>query len=423
MAYADYYPISRAIIGNVLVSALEEFPHLLSADLTAALKSSLALNLRSNFTATQAPSSTAYALSTSFLALWGAANLDLSSSSSGLDFAAQGATLAQQVVDNFDAYGSIAEYNAAPWLTFAFLPLAMATKYLGNDTVLARRAPDLIAGVWGGLGLWYHADLRNLAAPISRGFGYDLTKYMHSFGLYVWDLVGHDHSPYYQLQRMNAIPRVTDLAYAVMTAIYSETLRKYIPAEVLGELEAFTGERLVNATAFVTGKDLKPQNLTAWLSENITIGAVSFEQVAAGGPYTESIYIPGAVQWHTGGLNNEVGYINVYPNEASMDIVALPNVLNVSLPNAKASSTVQFQVVAFADGHIFSSWNDTTGLSVRASGSVNMDFTVGFAGSLGGAGGSAVQQFEFWNVTYSMASDFDEGDIPWIALEVAVASH
>lgn len=405
-------------MGNALVVALEEFPHLLSEALIGTLRSSLELNLKSNYTPTQAASGTAYSLTTSFLALWGGKNLNLTGS--GIDATTQGNALAKQVIENFDEYGTIPEYNSAPYLTFTFWPLAMSVRYLGNDTELGRRAPDLIASIWTSLGAWYHADLKNLAAPISRGFGYDLTKYMHSFGLYLWDMAGHENSPFYQLGPINPIPRVTDFANSMMTAIYSDTLKAHVPADVLAGMKQFSGERLVNATAFVTGKDLAVQNITAWLSENITIGAVSFRQTSAGGPYTESIYIPGAVQWHTGGLDNEVGYINVYPNEADMHIIASPNTLNVSLPNATVASTVQFQVVAFADGHTFRSWNDTTGLSVRASGTVDMNFTVGFAGSLGGTGGSPIQEVEFWNVTYSMPSDFLAGDVPWVALEVSI---
>lgn len=417
IAFDTYYGISHAIMGNALVVALEEFPDLLSDDLTNTLRSSLELNLKSNFTPTQSPSGTAYSLSTSFLALWGGENLN--QSNIGLNVTAQGETLAQAVIDNFDTYGSIPEFNAAPYLTFTFWPLAMATKYLSNETVLAQRAPDLIASTWTSLGQWYHADLKNLAAPISRGFGYDLTKYMHSFGIYLWSFGGHENSPFYLLEPVNAIPRITDFANSLMTAIYADTLTQYIPAAVLAELKAFSGERLVNATAFAMGKDLATQNLTAWLAENITIGGVSFSSAVLG-PYTESIYIPGAIQWHTGGRDDtEVGYINVYPNEATMHIVASPNVLNVSLPNATATSSIQFQVVAFADGHLFSSWNDTTGLSVTVSGTADLNFTVGFAGSLGGTGGSAIQEFEFWNVTYSMPSDFETGDVPWIALEVS----
>lgn len=404
-------------MGNALVVALEEFPHLLSENLTATLRSSLELNLKSNYTPTQSPSSTAYALSTSFLALWGGENLNQSNIGADINVTAQGEALAQAVFDNFDAYGGIAEYNSAPWLTFTFTPLAMATKYLRpNATVLAQRAPGLIASTWTRLAQWYHADLKNLAAPISRGFGYDLTKYMHGFGLYLWSFNGHENSPFYLLEPLNPIPRITDFSDALLTALYADTLTQNIPTAVLAELETFSGERLVNATALATGKDLAPQNLTAWLAENMTIGGVSFSSAVLG-PYTESIYIPGAIQWHTGGVDNEVGYISVYPNEATMDIVASPHVLNVSLPNATATSSIEFQVVAFADGHIFSSWNDTTGLSVRVSGTADLNFTVGFAGSMGGTGGSAIQEFEFWNVTYSMPSGFETGDVPWVALE------
>lgn len=414
--YVTFYGISRAIMGSGLITALEEFPHLLSPNLTDTLKSSLELNLKSNFTPTQAFYDTAYAFSTSFVALWGGKNLDLGDS--GINATAQGEALARQVIANYDQYQTIPEFNSVAWFTFTFWPLSMATKYLGNDTELGRRAPDLIASLWTDLGKWYHADLKNVAAPISRGFGYDLTKYMSCFGLYVWDLAGHEHSPYYRLDTINPIPRVTDFSNGIMTALFSSTLRQYIPEEVIAALKAFPGEHSVNGTAFVPTIDYTPQNLTAWLSDNITIGAVSLNEVQAGGPYSESIYIPGAIQWHTGGLDDEVGYINVYPNEASMHIVASPNLLNVSLPNATEASTFQFQVVAFADGHDFNTWDDVTGLSVNVTGTAAANYSVGFAGSLGGTGGSAIQEFEFWNVTYTMAPDFKAGDIPWMALEV-----
>ncbi|KAJ6035739.1 hypothetical protein N7540_000018 [Penicillium herquei] len=416
VAYETFYPISRAIMGSALITALEEFPDLLSPHLTNTLKSSLELNLKSNFTPTQAFYDTAYGLSTSFVALWGGENLNLTHA--GINVTAQGNELARQVIENYDEYGTIPEFNSVAWLTFTFWPLAMASKYLGDDIELGRRAPDLIGSIWTDLAKWYHADLKNLAAPISRGFGYDLTKYMSSFGLLVWDLVGHGNSPYYLLHPTNPIPRVTDFTNGIMTALFSNNMRQHIPKDAIDNLRKFPGEHCVNGTAYIPTIDYEPQNLTAWLSDNISIGAVSLNEVSAGGPYSESIYIPGAIQWHTGGVNNEVGYINVYPNEASMQIVASPHLMNVSLPNATETSSFQFQVVAFADGHDFNDWDDATGLSVKVTGTAASNFSVGFAGSLGGTGGSAIQEFEFWNVIYAMASDFKAGDIPWIALEV-----
>jgi hypothetical protein len=403
-------------MGSGLIAALEEYPHLLSANLTDTLKKSLEINLKSNFTLTQAWYDTAYSFSTSFVALWGGKNLDLSELD--INVTAQGEALASQVIANYDQYQTIPEFNSVAWFTFTFWPLAMAAKYLDDDTELGQRAPDLIASIWTDLGKWYHADLKNLAAPISRGFGYDLTKYMHSFGLYVWDLAGHENSPWYRLNPINPIPRITDVSDGIMTALYSSTLRKYIPEKVISALQKFPGEHSVTGTAFIPSIDYETQNLTAWLSDTLTIGGVSLNENKVGGPYSESIYIPGAIQWHTGGVDDEVGYINVYPNEASMHIVASPNLLNVSLPNATETSTFQFQVVAFADGHDFNTWDDVTGLSVNVTGTAATNYSVGFAGSLGGTGGSAIQEFEFWNVTYAMADDFKAGDIPWMALEV-----
>ncbi|KAK2472670.1 hypothetical protein H9L39_14845 [Fusarium oxysporum f. sp. albedinis] len=57
---------------------------------------------------------------------------------------------------------------------------------------------------------------------------------------------------------------------------------------------------------------------------------------------------------------------------------------------------------------------DVQGLEVKVSGNVNSTYTLSFAGGYGGAD-SLIRDFEFWNFTYTMPSDFQ--GVPSVELD------
>ena len=68
-----------------------------------------------------------------------------------------------------------------------------------------------------------------------------------------------------------------------------------------------------------------------------------------------------------------------------MTAVASPGQLNLSYPLGDSTSTFSFLVSPFAAKKTISSWADVQGLTVEVTGNVDGNFTVGYAGSYGGA--------------------------------------
>jgi len=100
-----------------------------------------------------------------------------------------------------------------------------------------------------------------------------------------------------------------DFEYSPLFAILAEFHESLIPQNVTDSLESFIGEHTFTASTYSPPFDYAPRNITSWLSENITVGAESFDENVLGGPSTsQTSFNPAVVQWDTG---NGVGFISV----------------------------------------------------------------------------------------------------------------
>lgn len=101
-----------------------------------------------------------------------------------------------------------------------------------------------------------------------------------------------------------------DHAWAPVIALLADTQAKILPDGLLEGLKTFQGEHTSEAQVYYPPYDLEVRNVTTWLSEDLTIGAQSFNQRSAGGP-TGTAFTPAGVQWKTG---DEIGFIVVSDN-------------------------------------------------------------------------------------------------------------
>jgi hypothetical protein len=72
-------------------------------------------------------------------------------------------------------------------------------------------------------------------------------------------------------------------------------------------------------------------------------------------------------------------------------------------------------VSTFSKQKNVASWADVQGLTVNVTGNANMNYSVGFAGAYGGAY-DTINDFEFWNFTYTMPANYS--GIPSLSLAV-----
>jgi len=100
-----------------------------------------------------------------------------------------------------------------------------------------------------------------------------------------------------------------DFEYSPLFAILAEFHESLIPQNVTKSLQRFIGEHTLTASTYSPPFDHVPRNITSWLSENITIGAESFDENVLGGPANDQTsFNPVVVQWDTG---HGVGFISV----------------------------------------------------------------------------------------------------------------
>lgn len=102
---------------------------------------------------------------------------------------------------------------------------------------------------------------------------------------------------------------MADYAWAPLFAALDKTHQSLIPKKIKSKLSKFQGEHTFQASAYYPPFDTVSRNITTWLSEDLTIGAESYKEIAIGGPsQSQGSFNPAVVQWNTG---HEVAFISV----------------------------------------------------------------------------------------------------------------
>lgn len=192
-----------------------------------------------------------------------------------------------------------------------------------------------------------------------------------------------------------------DFAYGPLMAILGPFHATLVPSDVLKALKTFRGEHTFKSSTFSPPFDVYSRNITAWLSDRITIGAETFNETVIGGPATSTnSFRPALIQWDTG-KGNGVGFIAWHATEPALTAVASKGMLNLTYPHGTSNSIFTILVSPFKAQKNVKSWADVQGLKVKISGSVNSTYQLTYAGGYGGAS-SPINDFEFWNFTYTM---------------------
>lgn len=100
-----------------------------------------------------------------------------------------------------------------------------------------------------------------------------------------------------------------DYAWAPLFAVLADDHKRLIPGEIVDTLNAFQGEHVFETSTRYPPFDNAPRNFTTWLSEKLTIGAESFDEIVVGGPSrSQTSFNPAVVQWDTG---DEISFLTV----------------------------------------------------------------------------------------------------------------
>ncbi|KKY19193.1 hypothetical protein UCRPC4_g04567 [Phaeomoniella chlamydospora] len=382
----------RGFIGTTFIVALEEFGHLISKDLTALMLESLRnATIGDSYRAGGVDGDNLYpaysnpSLMRAFSSGWVGRRLNDS------NMTLAGENYAKSVIELFNRANTLSEFNSGTYTGVSLWALSLWAKYLPEDSIMYKYGRTMSAHTWEAVSQLWHPQLKNMAGPWDRSYGYDMNRYPQVMS----------HS--------------ADFEYAPLFAILADFASTLVPANVTQRLSEFEGEHAFTSSTYSPPYDYVPRNITSWLAPNISIGSETFNETVVGGPaINPSTFNPAVIQWNTG---VDIGFITLYATEAAVQALTTPWSLNITYPAGDSSSIFSFIVSTVKSKPTMSSWDDLEGLSVNVTGNVNLTYSLSFAGLNGGAD-ETINDFEFWNFTYFVPKALTEP--PNIVLDLAL---
>jgi len=208
-----------------------------------------------------------------------------------------------------------------------------------------------------------------------------MNRYVSILGLHFWALIGKKEAGFSAPAQI--LSHSGDFAFAPLVAILAPFHASLMPADIMDSLTTFSGEHTFVSQTYSPPYDHVPRNITSYLTTDLSIGAETFNQTVVGGPAINvNTFNPAVIQWQTGA---EVGFITLYATEKALIADVAPGVLNLTYPAGTSKSAFSLLVSTFKEKVDVENWEDLPGLKVKTSGSVNLTYTVEFAGSEGGA--------------------------------------
>jgi hypothetical protein len=298
---------------------------------------------------------------------------------------AAGEAYANELLDLFNLNNTLSEFNSPTYMGVSLFALTLWAKYMPADSVIGQNGPRMIREVWATAASLYNANLKNLAGPWDRAYGYDTNNYMAIFSLFVWSLVGKENAPI--RSRPWAMTHADDYEIAPLIAVLAPYHDSLLPNETVSQFLTFPGEHTVQRSAYAPPRDAVPRNVTSWLSANLTIGAESFDQDAVGGYALDPTqWTPAAVQW-SGRRDGSVGFLTWYATESALVAEVGPGALNLTYPRGNSTSTFTFLVPTNPLGgkRDVTGFEDVEGATILlAGGTVDPTATITFCGLVGG---------------------------------------
>jgi len=417
--YNTWDPNWRGFVGTTFVVMLEEFAHLLPQDVQTYMMESLfnttvgdSYRVGGVDTDNLYPAYSNPSIMRAFVSGWVGRRVNDSNMTTA------GEAYAKDIIDLFERDNTLSEFNSGTYAGVSLFALTLWAKYMPKDSLMGEHGPDMIRHTWTSLGELYNANLKNVAGPWDRSYGFDMNRYLSILALQMWTIVGKENAPVYE--RPYLMGHKNDFAIGPLVAILAPFHNTLVPAETLSSLNAFPGTHTVKTSAFSPPFDTYPRNISAWLSPNLTIGAESFAENVVGGPAkSQTAFTPAVVQWLR--KDGTVGWLSLWAQTLALDVNVGANYLELSYPQANTTnSSFSFLVGtnSWEGKRDVASWADVEGVKVNVSGSVDLNYTVEFGGLQGGKW-KPVNEFEFWNFTYGMPKGSTE--LPRVRLEVELS--
>ncbi|KKA23119.1 Uncharacterized protein T310_2845 [Rasamsonia emersonii CBS 393.64] len=410
--YSTWDPNIRLFVGCAWIVALNDYAHLLPAATVAKVEESLFIAARGDLYRVGGvdgdnlyPCYSNPWLMRTILHAWVGARMG----DQNISHAAE--TFAQEAYGLWSQHRTLSEFNSPTYAGVSMWALALWNQYAPRGSVLKKYGAEMLTAAWDDLAQLYNANLKNLAGPWDRSYGYDMQEYVSLVGAVIWGAVGREYAPF--PHQTSGMYHQDDFAFYPLFALAMPEMVKYLSAEATDALVNFPGEHMVTFQAYSPPFDTYPRNITAWMSDNITIGAETVAEHVVGGPaQNPGAFNPAVIQWAID--EDQVGTLTLYPTQSSIRAVAAPGSLSISYPNATAADGADFQFL-FSGLNIRRGYNVTgleglPNLKLKVTTNAMPNSTVTYDTS------HEVNEFVFYNITYTMPAGFTE--VPFISLDV-----
>lgn len=101
-----------------------------------------------------------------------------------------GENYATEILKLFNRAKTLSEFNSGTYTGVSLWALSLWAKYLPDDSVMKQNAPRMINATWSAVGELWHPDLKNIAGPWDRSYGFDMNNYLSLMALHFWSIVG-----------------------------------------------------------------------------------------------------------------------------------------------------------------------------------------------------------------------------------------
>jgi hypothetical protein len=194
--YNSWDPNWRGFIGTTFIIMLEEFPHLLPQSTQEYMLESLynstigdsyrvgGVDNDNLYPAYSNPS-----IMRAFISGW------IGRRTNNANMTTAGEMYAKEVVDLFTRDDTLSEFNSGTYAGVSLFALTLWAKYMPGESLMGQYGAKMIEDTWSILGELYNANLKNIAGPWDRAYGFDMNRYLSILALQIWGLVGKERAP------------------------------------------------------------------------------------------------------------------------------------------------------------------------------------------------------------------------------------
>ena len=164
---------------------------------------------------------------------------------------AEGETWGHEIVDLFDRGNALSEFNSPTYAGVSLWGLAIWAKYIPQDSVLGKNGGRMISAVWETTGTLYNANMKNIAGPWDRSYGYDMNRYLSIMGLWIWSAIGHAASPIYKYPQV--VAHEDDFEFGPLVSILGPYMNTFISDRALSALHTCSRNALLQYFRILSG--------------------------------------------------------------------------------------------------------------------------------------------------------------------------